>query len=172
MPRRATRLRCSYREGRHQCQRLGRGDPPLCDIHELIEEEDYDEEILETVRDAIADGVSQLADALQDVFGRVLQPRPAHRPDGWPKMPPPEQKRARNGKKTPPPPPQPEPPPAVDHTDPREILGFEPGQKLTRELVKARQRDLAKILHPDKGGASRAFARMNLAAKALLDELS
>jgi curved DNA-binding protein CbpA len=59
----------------------------------------------------------------------------------------------------------------VAEPDAREVLGFAPGAKLTRELVKARQRELAKLWHPDRGGSTAATQRLNVAAKKLLDSL-
>lgn len=55
--------------------------------------------------------------------------------------------------------------------DPRLVMGFPPGTALTRPMVKKRQRDLAALYHPDKGGSTEAMQRLNLAAEALLREL-
>lgn len=74
------------------------------------------------------------------------------------------------------PPPRP-PPPRPNSPDPtiraREILGFEPNERLTVELVRARKQALAKIFHPDaKGGSDAQMKRINAAADALLVKLS
>jgi len=69
---------------------------------------------------------------------------------------------------------QPPPPPIVDAKvaaarRARKILGFAEGLVLTRKLVKARQRELAKCCHPDRrGGSTEAMAKVNQAADDLL----
>ena len=52
------------------------------------------------------------------------------------------------------------------------MLGFPPGQALTRAEIKKRQRQLAAIMHPDAGGADGAMQRINVAADALLAEVA
>lgn len=55
--------------------------------------------------------------------------------------------------------------------NPRVVMGFPPGAQLTRELVKERQRVLAGLWHPDKGGSTESMQRLNSAAEALLREI-
>jgi len=55
--------------------------------------------------------------------------------------------------------------------DPRTVLGFPPSAKLTRQDVKKRRRELARIFHGDAGGYDDAMKRVNLAADALLAHL-
>lgn len=62
-------------------------------------------------------------------------------------------------------------PARIVEPDAREVLGFAPGAKLTREMVKARQRELAKIFHPDRHGSTAAMQKLNVAAKKLLESL-
>lgn len=61
--------------------------------------------------------------------------------------------------------------PEVREEDPRVVLGFKSTDKLTVEMVKNRRRELAKILHPDKGGSDEAMQRMNTAADKLMKEI-
>jgi hypothetical protein len=69
------------------------------------------------------------------------------------------------------------PPPAaarpVDQTiKAREILGFEPGEKLSKERIEDRRRQLAKVFHPDRqGGSTTQMQRVNHAADLLLQKL-
>jgi hypothetical protein len=51
------------------------------------------------------------------------------------------------------------------------ILGFKPGQALTRALVKKRRNELAALFHPDRGGSDESMQMVNAAADALLSQL-
>lgn len=84
-------------------------------------------------------------------------PGPARR-----STPPPEPGRAQS---------PPRPPPEVAKENPRDILGFGPEVKLTRAMVKERQRALAKLWHSDKGGSDKAMKRLNGAVQELLKGL-
>jgi hypothetical protein len=53
----------------------------------------------------------------------------------------------------------------------REILGIRPDQVVTPELIRARQRELARLHHPDAGGSSERMAEINAAADDGLLEL-
>ena len=69
------------------------------------------------------------------------------------------------------------PPRAAPAPDPtvaaRMVMGFEPNEPLTAELVKARKRRLAEVFHPDRQGGSAAhMQRVNAAADVLLAKLS
>jgi hypothetical protein len=110
--------------------------------------------------------------SVQDVlsrFGELLDSAGAQVPHGIPRghaaeAPP----RPGNGQRAraahaPPPPPGP---------DPRVILHFNPSETLTREKVKARQRQLAEIFHPDRGGSVEQMQKINAAAEALLSQLA
>lgn len=61
--------------------------------------------------------------------------------------------------------------PEVKEENPRVVLGFKVTDKLTASMIKDRRRELAKILHPDKGGSDEAMQRMNVAADKLLKEV-
>lgn len=69
------------------------------------------------------------------------------------------------GQRPPPPPPRP-PPPAKP--DPRIVLGFAPGAKVTLEEVKKRHRELARKHHPDHGGTTARMTEINQAVDELL----
>lgn len=75
---------------------------------------------------------------------------------------------------SPPPPPPPPPAPRIDPLQAaREVLGFEPGEKLTVERVQDRKRALARVFHPDMAGGSKAqMQKVLAAADALLAKIS
>lgn len=50
----------------------------------------------------------------------------------------------------------------------RKILHFADKEALTKDLIKKRQRDLASLCHPDKGGSTEAMQKINQAADILL----
>jgi len=64
--------------------------------------------------------------------------------------------------------PRPVPPPAPPPESPRDVLGFGKDVKLTREIIKKRQRDLARMWHSDTGGSDKAMQRLNAATDELL----
>jgi hypothetical protein len=61
--------------------------------------------------------------------------------------------------------------PKAPSEDPRVVLGFKPEEPLTEEKIKKRQKELAKILHSDKGGYDRSMSRVNEAVEQLLKTL-
>jgi hypothetical protein len=68
--------------------------------------------------------------------------------------------------------PAPQAPPQPAQEDPRIVMGFGPAEPLTRELVKARKKALAQVLHSDKaGGSPEGMMRLNRAADQLLKDL-
>jgi hypothetical protein len=69
------------------------------------------------------------------------------------------------------PPPQQPPQAAPAIAAARKVLGFGPREPLTRPIVKARQRELARTHHPDAGGSNEAMAKVNRAADDLLAQL-
>jgi hypothetical protein len=163
--------RCIYIEGVRQCTRVGYGDPPLCRAHELVvEQEEYDElDVIDDIAERINDGVERFADRIRSFFDQRQVPVPPMpiRPVGRRPQPPP------NGRRPPPPPPrQPQKQPPPTQIEARQVLGFSPELKLTRELIKERKRALAVIFHPDKaGGSVEAMRRVNAAADSLLKGL-
>jgi len=68
-------------------------------------------------------------------------------------------------------------PPRQSRPDPtiraREILGFEPGEKLTTDVVKDRKQRLSRVFHPDMpGGSLERMKKINDAADVLLAKLA
>lgn len=61
--------------------------------------------------------------------------------------------------------------PVSKEAEARKILGFGEREALTKEKIKQRQREFAKILHPDKGGNNEGMQRVNAAAADLLKNL-
>jgi hypothetical protein len=68
----------------------------------------------------------------------------------------------------PPPPPRPRRPAGPD---PRVVLGFAAGQKVTVAEVKARHRELARKHHPDRGGSVSKMQEVNAAVDQILATL-
>jgi hypothetical protein len=95
------------------------------------------------------------------IRARARQPRPGE-----------QQQRQQQQQRRPPP-----PPPRAPAPDPlqraRELLGFEPTERLTVEKIQKRKQALARVFHPDMAGGSEAqMKRINAAADALLAKLS
>ena len=158
--------RCAYAEGRRRCKREGFGDPPLCHLHEVLREDPPPmtlDDVLDDVFARAEDVARRMINKAKRDFSQLAQNQPRQAPiNGSPWSPPP-----RKAPRPPPPPPQ----PTVPEPDPRDVMGFSPDTKLTREMVKTRQRELAKLFHPDRGGSTAATQRLNVAAKRLLDSL-
>lgn len=76
--------------------------------------------------------------------------------------------QAQHGHVPPPPRPRPRKPPGPD---PRVVLGFAAGQKVTAAEVKARHRELARKHHPDRGGSVARMQEVNAAVDQLLATL-
>lgn len=171
--------RCSYESRRGRCQNPGIGSPAFCDAHAPDDEWDDDEPspIIMAVADRLADhpatgrvidSFGALIDKIGTIFdGSAFQPAPqpvtAGAANGTARNSPPRAKRNA----TPPPP----PPRSVPRAEsPRVLLGFAEGAKLTKEVVKKRHRDFAKICHSDHGGNDETMRRLNAARDALLKE--
>lgn len=192
--------RCAYRDSRNRaCGKAGSGNPPLCQHHAALLEDEVEFNPLDSpVFDAVVGRVMEhprVGGALDSLGGafdrfakfvdRVASNDPqeqeaafadaraaGQRFNAWraqrqakaqqrPRQAPPPRR---------PPPPPPKPPSPMD--DPRVVMGFAPGVKLTKAMVKERQRELAKIHHPDRGGHPEAMKRLNVAADALLKEIA
>jgi curved DNA-binding protein CbpA len=54
-------------------------------------------------------------------------------------------------------------------TEARSLLGFTPKEPITKEMLKARHRELAKKHHPDRGGSADMMAKINDAMDTLSD---
>lgn len=154
--------RCSYREGRRQCPYAGSGTPVLCDAHRLA---------LETVgaQDPIEAMLSNASAAMMSEFDKLLQRgREAVRRSipGAPQRT--HRSQRERGKRAAAPPQPPEPP---KRENPRTVLGFRDDEPLTKRAVKERQRALAELFHPDRGGSVAAMQRVNEAAQELIKEI-
>ena len=57
-------------------------------------------------------------------------------------------------------------------TKPREIMGFHKDEVVSLQRLKTRYRRLSKTLHPDKGGDTRSFSRLNRAYTKMKQALS
>lgn len=172
---------CVFGEGAYRCTSEGTGDPPLCREHWLLlqyaEEDDFEpytnqpgfgpEDFFQSLLDTLLQ-----TPAVKEVVGRVKQavrdpsilsphyqgPGQAYSAEAPPRP---------HGHRQPPPP----PPPRIQAEDPRAILHFGPSDQLTVDLVRKRQRQLARLAHPDQGGSLEAMQRINAAADALISQL-
>lgn len=174
--------RCAYVEADRRCSRKGDGNPPLCPVHRLVLEAEATRplrpgERLVGLLGRVLRGQrvndNQVFAGLDDLMGMFQSPgfdelraqveaqararaRAPRQPPRQPPLPPPGQ----------PPPPR---PPAGP--DPRVVLGFGPGDKLTVAIVKARHRELARKHHPDRGGSVTRMQEVNAAVDKLLASL-
>lgn len=189
----ARRLTCAYVEGGRRCRRAGSGNPPICAVHKLaLESEAVTPErpgarlgkmIARVLRgQRISDDVLHAGlEDLVDVAARVASERPASTPGTgapwWapnmaPTIPDPNRERRREPRRDPPrqerrkkastPPAEP---------DPRIVLGFAAGQKVTAEEVKKRHRELARKHHPDRGGSLAKMQEINAAVDQIMASL-
>jgi hypothetical protein len=159
--------RCAFKDGSRRCSRNGFGNPALCRAHAIqvkLDGEPIDLQpdsplmsILELADRAFSKSNNEFARQVGSLFGEFLS----------------NNANSSNARRVPPRNEYRAPPPApAAAKDPREVLGFEPGEQLTRARVKARQRDLATVFHPDKpAGSAGAMARVNEAAQELLKSL-
>jgi hypothetical protein len=181
MPPKPKQLRCAYVEGRRRCGRPGTGNPPLCEAHRLVLEDE-------------ATRPERPGEKLVGLLGRVLRGQKVNddhlyagiedfvdmfsQPAGSPPRSPIDAARARTQdffrraqaqtQGRPPPPPRPRKPTGPD---PHMVLGFAVGQKLTIAEVKARHRELARKHHPDRGGSLAKMQEVNAAVDQILATL-
>jgi hypothetical protein len=175
-------VQCAFGEGSYRCTREGVGDPPLCREHFLLLEYADDDPEEEEAYEAPpgfdeTDFFQGLLDtllqhrAVQDVFQQVkralrhperLSPHYQGPGQAYAAEAPP---RPHNNHRPPP-----QPPPRYEE-DPRAILHFGPTDPLTPEIIRKRQRQLARLAHPDQGGSEPAMQRINAAADALISQL-
>jgi len=158
---------CAYKDGNRRCRRNGFGNPPLCRAHAIQlnldgKQVDFPEEsplfhLLDLADRAFSRSNNDFAKQVGGLFGEFLSG--AANQANAQQIPPQEHYQRP-------------PEPTTAAPDPRAILGFEPGIQLTAAMVKARQRDLAKIFHPDKqNGSTAAMKRVNEAVNELLKSL-
>lgn len=176
-------FRCAYVEGRQQCRREGTGNPPLCDAHRVVLEAETDRPIRPGERlvgllsnvlrgkkisdEQVHAGVEDFVDMFSRSSGD-----PAHDPIAAARARAAEFIRRTQGggarRQAPPQPPRPRRPAGPD---PRVVLGFGPGDKLTPDDVKKRHRELARKHHPDRGGSVARMQEINAAVDQLLATL-
>ena len=180
---------CSWEHANgSRCTRVGVGQPPYCrdHFHQLYyadgAADEINDDLIESflghpiVADLFGRFASGLASELPFDLPRPVQP--PRRQGGayyaeWPPRPDNPFAGAPPPRNNPGPTPrQPPPPPAPSAEDPRVVLGFGPTEALDVRKIKARQRALAAVLHPDHGGDNDAMRRINTATAALLSQLS
>lgn len=163
--------RCAFIEGSRRCHRSGAGNPPLCEPHRLVLEEEANRpqragerfaNLLgrvfrgqkisdEHIFGGIEDFVSMFPGATETVREQARRFDPRAEP-----------------RRTPPPRPPPRRPAGPD---PRLVLGFAIGQRVTEAEVKARHRELARKHHPDRGGSVGKMQEINAAVDQLLSTM-
>lgn len=188
--------RCAYRESQgHRCPRQGTGNPYLCAQHREIAAAEMGTHHIREAVDGLASGARVKASTLMGALGELVgmftggvRPQPATSPAG-PLFPP--------WSFSNPPHPHPNDPMASvraqmeadararaeeaadvlrermrETVAARNELGFAPGDQLTLEIIKQRQRSLAKKYHPDrKGGSLEKMIRVNAAVDVLVAAL-
>lgn len=174
--------RCVFGDGAYRCTKRGIGIPPLCREHyELVagleEEEADDDEGDGDFFDNLFENLLEhpyVREKIEEVVRIIKDPAARHPNYQGPGMAyaaecPPRPRAQR------PPPRQkpPDPPKTNGLTAPqaREILHFSATQVLTATDIRKRQRQLARLAHPDVGGTAEAMARINAAATFLISQV-
>lgn len=156
--------RCAYIERSQRCRRNGDGNPALCEAHRIAIESEATrpqrpgEKIVgllgrvfrgqRITDESLYSGLEDFVDLFSktsaaDYVRNQAQGRP----------PPPPRARKPSG------------------PDPRVVLGFAAGQRLTADIVKKRHRDLARKHHPDRGGSVAKMQEINAAVDAIMATL-
>jgi hypothetical protein len=107
--------------------------------------------------------ISGFAQALGSFFHPGPRPARESEPYEVPRQAPPRQQPRHE-----PPPPRQPPSQVAPKENAKDVLGFGKDVKLTRAMIKERQRALAKLMHEDVGGSTRAMQRINEAVNELL----
>lgn len=192
------KLKCAFMEGRRRCQRAAAGNPPLCDVHRVLLEDEAradsarpGQSLASILGDVIAGKrvtEDQWRSGLED-FVSVFQRAPADSWIGSRRDATMDAVRARVGRVMDPTawggrgarpqadrPDPPHPPPRKRPPDPtpqwRAILGFSVREPLTADAVKRRHREMARTHHPDRGGSVEKMQQINVAAEGLLATLA
>ena len=181
-PKQPRKLRCAYVERGQRCRRPGTGNPPLCEPHRMVLEAEAERpprpgERLVGLLGRVFRGQKvsdqQLFNGLEDLVG-VFQQHPdfdviqaqareqiRERARQWQQQHMPrsngQQQRPRVRKPAGP--------------DPRVVLGFAVGQKVTASEIKTRHRELARRHHPDRGGSVAKMQEINRAVDELMATL-
>jgi hypothetical protein len=169
--------RCAYVERDHQCRRPGTGNPPLCEAHRIVLEEVAAQpprpgEKLVGLLGRVFRGQKisdrQVHAGIEDLVG-MFQQHPSYedlRAQAEARLREEarrfQQRQQQRGPQQPPRPRKPAGP------DPRVVLGFAAGQKVTADEVKKRHRELARKHHPDRGGSVARMQEINAAVDQLL----
>lgn len=155
--------RCSFKGGGRRCSRNGTGSPVLCRAHKIHNSVEEDSsgflDLLGLADDVFRPSNEEFTGQVGKLFGAFLTGAAVYEAAK-------AGSKAGRGSVTSP---QPE---ATPVDNPRRVLGFEPAESLSKESIKTRKRELAKVFHPDKPmGSVSAMKRVNEAADALLKEL-
>ena len=158
---------CRYDVDR-RCRRIATVDGQLCREHAiLLQTQIQPGSGLADLIGALDREISRTAakdpvvGAFAKIVGDLFRPR-APRPGSLPQQPPPRQ----------PPRPPPSSPPDQSAAA-RIVLGFEPNETLTKDMIDKRKKALARVFHPDMQGGSEAhMKRINQAADVLLAKLA
>jgi hypothetical protein len=178
---------CCYIEGGRRCRKSGTGDPALCNAHRVLLADVGRQGAKPRGARAVGDGLYNLVDRLvsgkkvtrkvaKDAFDDARDILDELKNSGWtiPDMPfvPPGTNGRTNGHGRPP------DPEAARRAQKqracaraRQTLGFGPQDPLTEASIKARQRELAKKHHPDRGGSLAKMQEINAAVDVLLESL-
>lgn len=192
--------RCRYvAGGGARCLRIATIDGELCRSHAELITAELEGGVTQTIHSvmtgqiSIGDVIVGAAQGYVDrLFGsnpalrdleqaarqaaHVAQARRARAEGRPPPPPPPPRSQARQDPSSQQQQSPPRSPPAPAASDQsllaRSILGFEATDKLTKELIEDRRRQLAKVFHPDRqGGSTKQMQRVNQAADVLLARL-
>lgn len=183
-------LRCAYVENGRQCKGAGTGNPPLCEAHRVVLEAEAnrprttgsriadlltsvlrgkkitDEQVVGGVEDFVDMFTRASGDPTHDPYAAArARAQDFFRRNGFEGAPRQHQRQA------PPRRPPPGPDPRIAAAKARQVLGFNPGDKLTEDMVKKRHRELARKHHPDRGGSVARMQEINAAVDHVLATL-
>ena len=185
--------KCAYIESGKRCRRNGTGNPPLCDAHKLVIEDaarsggtgsrlaDLLHRVINGKRVTFTDinaGLDDLAemftrkegDPVRSAAEDFMRQAQAHGRKAW--YQPGVFGSTRQPRQAPKPPPRRPPAPdprLAELREARVVLGFGPNEHLTSDVIKRRQRELARRHHPDHGGRVEVMQRINAAVDVLLE---
>lgn len=161
----------------YRCTRPGIGNPPLCREHyEIVQAaedrpgrmpQNFWDELLDRVLDHpyVQGKVEEVMEILRD----PARSSPFYQGPGqaYAAETPPRPREQRKRPRRPPP----EPPrDTLTCRQALEILHFSPKQKPSCAEIRKRQRELARLAHPDIGGSDEAMQRINAAATFLIGQ--
>lgn len=166
---------CRYEdpEGR-RCRRIATVEDALCREHAIVLSGQLQHGgKLHEVIGAIDRELARSRDPVVGAFARFVSGLFAGSPPPFPQSQQAQQAQQRARSQQPPRPSSPPRPPPPDPTiAARVVMGFEPTEPLTRELVTKRKQQLARVFHPDvSGGSDSHMKRVNQAADVLLAKL-